>query len=150
MQHPSVDIPNLVQPEPHLLSGGQPTPEALRALREAGCGVLVNLRPREEFDDAEQAALARELGLEYVRIPIAGPQDLNAEAVELLERVLCKCGESHAVLVHCASGNRVGALLALHANHRRGMDPEQALAYGERSGLQAPPLRAAVREKLKR
>lgn len=148
MQHPTADIPNLLQPESHILSSGQPSHAALEALCGAGCKVLVNLRPHEEFDDSEEAARARELGLEYVHIPIAGPQDLNDAAIEALDKVLCDCGDGRGVLIHCASGNRVGALLALHASRKRGLGAGEALAYGERSGLTAPGLRAAVQEKL--
>jgi hypothetical protein len=49
-------------------------------------------------------------------------------------------------MVHCASGNRVGALLALRANRLEGASPEDALELGLDAGLTR--LEPAVREAL--
>jgi len=49
------------------------------------------------------------------------------------------------VLVHCGSGNRVGALLALRAS-LDGADDEKALALGREGGLSS--LEGVVRERL--
>ncbi|MNN82154.1 hypothetical protein D3C81_1990580 [compost metagenome] len=50
------------------------------------------------------------------------------------------------MLLHCASGNRVGALLALLA-HERGLDEEAAIAEGRAAGLGSlePTVRAQIR-----
>ncbi len=45
------------------------------------------------------------------------------------------------VLLHCASGNRVGALLALRAR-MHGASPEEALELGNEAGLSS--LRSTV------
>ena len=143
MQHSVDDLPNLTRPEVNLMSCGQPSREALEALARSGCRVIINLRPSAECGDFDEAGCARELGMTYHNIPVAGLGDLNSDAVEALDRLLKAAGE-RPVLIHCASGNRVGALLALHAHLKRGMDPEQAVAYGEKSGLTAPGLQAEV------
>ena len=49
------------------------------------------------------------------------------------------------VLIHCASGNRVGALVALHARGT-GATPDEALALGKAAGLAG--LEPAVRARL--
>ena len=141
-------LPNLKQPEERIFSCGQPSREAIEALCQSGCEVIVNLRPPAECGDFDEAGCARELGLAYHNIPIAGPGDLGSDAVETLDRILKEAGD-RPVVIHCASGNRVGGLLALHACWKRGMSPEEALAYGERSGLAAPGLRAVVRDMMK-
>ena len=41
------------------------------------------------------------------------------------------------MLLHCASGNRVGALLALMAYHEEGVSRRQALDVGRAAGLGA-------------
>lgn len=143
MQYLVDDLPNLTRPEKNLMSCGQPSRDALEALGRSGCRVIVNLCPPAECSDFDEAGCARELGMTYFNIPVAGPGDLNSTAVEALDCIL-KEADGHPVLIHCASGNRVGALLALHAYRKRGMDPEQAIAYGEKSGLAAPGLRASV------
>jgi hypothetical protein len=49
--------------------------------------------------------------------------------------------------LHCASGNRAGALLALHAFYIEGTTKEDALARGEAAGL--TNLRDAVEARLR-
>lgn len=141
-------LPNLKQPEESIFSCGQPSREAIEALCKSGCEVIVNLRPFAECGDFDEAGCARELGLAYHNIPITGPGDLGPDAVEALDRILKEAG-NRPVVIHCASGNRVGGLLALHACWKRGMSPDEAIAYGERSGLSAPGLRAVVRDMMK-
>ncbi len=141
-------LPNLKQPEANVFSCGQPNREAIESLCKSGCEVIVNLRPPAECGEFDEAGCASQLGLAYHNIPIAGPGDLGPDAVEALDRILREAGD-RPVVIHCASGNRVGGLLALHACWKRGMSPEQAIAYGEKSGLEAPGLRTAVMRKLK-
>jgi hypothetical protein len=54
--------------------GGQPTEKALRELRAEGVTTLVNLRMPEEMAQVgfDEAALAKELGIKYVQIPMRG------------------------------------------------------------------------------
>src|SRR4249920_2748826 len=54
--------------------GGQPTEKALRELRAKGVTTLVNLRMPEEMAKVgfDEAALAKELGMRYVHIPMSG------------------------------------------------------------------------------
>ena len=141
-------LPNLNQPEENLFCCGQPSREAIEALRKSGCEVIVNLRPPAECGDFDEAECARQLGLAYHNIPIAGPGDFGPDAVEALDRILKEAGD-RPVVIHCASGNRVGALLALHACLKRGMSPQEAIAYGEKSGLAAPGMRAALLRMMK-
>jgi protein tyrosine phosphatase (PTP) superfamily phosphohydrolase (DUF442 family) len=50
------------------------------------------------------------------------------------------------VFVHCASGNRAGALLAIGAARFGGMAPDAAIEFGRRAGLSS--LEPVVRERL--
>jgi hypothetical protein len=54
--------------------GGQPTEKALRDLRARGVTTIVNLRMPEEMARVgfDEAALAKELGMRYVHIPMSG------------------------------------------------------------------------------
>jgi protein tyrosine phosphatase (PTP) superfamily phosphohydrolase (DUF442 family) len=82
--------------------------------------------------------------LRYVELPIAGASDLTRENVERLDRALRDALPAGPVLLHCASGNRVGALLALRETWLRGAEPEAALALGRAAGLAG--LEAKTRE----
>lgn len=145
MTDPSIDLKNACQPEPGLLTGGQPDHECLEALAAAGYRTVVNLRPVGEFDEFNEAQVVRELGLEYVHIPVAGVDDLNAETVEALDTVLVDA-QRRPMLIHCGSGNRVGALIAVHAARKQGLGVDAAMARGDSAGLTA--LRDSVRDKL--
>lgn len=139
-------LPNGRRPAPDLLTGGQPSPEQLEAIAAAGYRTIVDLRPEgEPGAPADEAARAAALGLAYVRIPVAGAGDLTEEKARELDRVLDAEGAGPAV-VHCASGNRVGALLALRAARLDGAAPEAALDLGLDAGLTR--LEPAVRELL--
>lgn len=125
---------NLVRLDEHLLSAGQPTPEQLAELRARGIERFIHLRPASEEGTGWEETRARELGLVFQRIPIAGPEDLTLDNARALDAALAAAG-SDDVLLACSSANRVGGLLALRAFHFRGASAEEALALGKRAGL---------------
>ena len=141
----ALDIPNLAQVDASLASAGQPSEEQFAKLAGAGYRSAISLRPATESGAGWEEARAAELGLRFVRIPIAGADDLTEENARALDQALRAAGDEKT-LVYCASGNRVGGLLALRAHFVQGMKPDEALAYGMKAGLtRAEP---TVREKL--
>lgn len=137
-------LPNARRPSPDLLTGGQPSPEQLEALAAAGYTTIIDLRTEgEKGAPADEPEQVEALGLAYVRIPVAGADGLTEANARELDRVL-EAAAGPAV-IHCASGNRVGALLALRA-HLDGATPEVALEHGLDAGLTR--LEPAVRELL--
>ncbi len=125
-----LDIPNFCTPSDGLCCGGLVGAAALRQAREQGLRRVINLCPESETPD--EAERVRQLGMDYVNIPISGPQDLNADKARALAEALA---DGAPTLVHCASGNRVGALFALKAFHVDGKSPQQALEIGRAHGL---------------
>ncbi len=120
-------------PAPNLVTGGQPRAEDWLALRGRQVTTVINLRTDAEMGDRDEAAEVRAAGLDYIHIPIAGAEDIDAtHADELWQRIQAAPGR---VMVHCASGNRVGALLAIAAARHEDMSPQQALEFGQRAGL---------------
>lgn len=116
----------------------------LARAREAGCRTVVNLCPLAEQKIDEQAVAGR-LGLRYEHIPVAGAADLTRDNALRLAAILNEPGGT-PVIVHCASGNRAGALLALKAFFADGSDPDQAIAIGRAAGLATlePAVRAIM------
>ena len=49
---------------------------------------LINLRPKNEFDSFDEAAVTARLGMDYVTFPIAGGDDLTREKISAFARVL--------------------------------------------------------------
>lgn len=138
------DLPQAGQPFADVATAGQPSPEQLRAAKARGLKRIVNLRPHSEPIGFDEAALAAELGLDYINIPVAGAGDINLDKARALDAALQNAGGP--VLVHCASSNRVGALLAVRAHALHGKNLEDALAIGRDGGLRA--MEPAVRQLL--
>ena len=136
-------VPQARQPRPTLVTGGQPAPDAWDALRREGITTVINLRPTSEQEGRDERAEVDAAGLRYVHIPVAGAADITATNADALASALREA--DGPVLVHCASGNRVGALLALGAA-RAGMPVEEAIAHGRSAGLGSAE--AVVRQRL--
>ncbi len=130
-----IGIPNLTEVEEGVWTGGQPSAAQLRAAREAGLESVVNLCPPPEADWDEKAA-AEALGLAYTSIAVAGACDVTDEAAGVLHEALE--ASPKPVLVHCGSGNRVGALFALRAHRFEGLPAHAALDRGRAAGLGEP------------
>lgn len=127
-------IPNLVQPADNCYCGGMVDETALAEARDAGVRHVVNLRPDAETPDFNEAEAVAAIGLTYHHLPIASPEDLNESNVRRFDEIMDHVGDEPA-LVHCASGNRVGALFALRAGWLKGQAPDVALALGRSHGL---------------
>lgn len=127
-------IVNLMQPSSHCYTGGQADATALEQAHAAGVRTVVNLRLPAEMPDFDEPAVARRLDLAYHNLPISGAADFNRANVERLDTILREAGEN-PVLVHCASGNRVGALFALRAAWHEGKSVDVALEIGRGHGL---------------
>jgi len=120
--------------EDGLYSSGQPSPGDWRQLAAQGIEVVVNLRPDAEQPGVDERADVERSGLAYHHIPIATAADLDAERVSAF-RSLLEALRSRRVLVHCGSGNRVGAMFALSHAREPGVTVDAALDYGRRAGL---------------
>jgi uncharacterized protein (TIGR01244 family) len=140
------DIVNLIAPEENIVSSGQPTQEQFQVLADAGVRHVINLRTPQEMD-FDEAALVESLGMEYHSIPVAVSAGITRDNAQQLYDLLENfAGEP--VVVHCASGQRVGALIALSAQQNQGMDADSALEEGRRWGLSSPRLTPVVRQVL--
>jgi uncharacterized protein (TIGR01244 family) len=142
----NTDMPNQVQLDPDvepipawreaaegLYSSGQPQPGQWNRLAAAGLRSVLNLRPACELPGRDEAKEVAEAGLGYAQLPIADAASLDREAARGLDTMLRQLAAP--LLVHCASGNRVGALVALREAWFVGADAEVALARGRAAGL---------------
>lgn len=144
----AADMPalkNLSQPDPGHYAAGAISPADVDALAKAGIRNVINLRPASETPDFDEASAVRAAGMHYESLPIAGAADLNRANVDRFDALLEK-QEGAPSLVHCASSNRVGALMALRAGWIKGQSTDEAIAVGKQWGLAG--LEPVVREKL--
>lgn len=142
---PLVPIPNARVTKTGLLVGGQPSPDQLKRIEEAGYRTVITLRAESEpGDEGEQAAVER-LGMKFVSIPVPGPAGLTEANAHSLARAL---GQQDALpaVVHCKSGQRASALLGLKAFVVDRVSAAAAMDLAKSLGL--TKLEAALRERI--
>lgn len=116
------------------------------ALKADGVQVVISLVPDGEQAVLDESTAVQQAGLSYVSIPVASAADLTEANVSALDQALAKYADEK-VLVHCGSGNRVGALLALRANWLHGVSADEAITIGREAGMTRleAPVRALLR-----
>lgn len=126
-----------------MVSTGQPDQGILQAAKEAGYVAVVDLRRESEDRGFDESAAVESLGMSYISLPVAGAEGTTFDNARRLDSILD--GIDGPVLLHCASGNRVGALIALRASLNGASDAE-ALAAGREAGMTR--LEETVKERL--
>ena len=114
------------------MSSAQPSEAQLDELAEQGYVAVIDLRGEGENRGFDEAAAAAAAGLEYSPLPIANAGAINVENARKLGELLDQF--DGPVVIHCGSGNRVGALVAL-LEADRGASAEEALEAGRAAGL---------------
>lgn len=127
-------LPGHIAVSERLHVSGQPSAEALAKLGSAGVRTVIDLRSDAETPDLDERAVVEKSGVAYRSLPVSGKQDLTRENVAKFDELL-KQADSGKVLMHCGSGNRVGAMMALRARWIEGKSAEEALAVGKGAGL---------------
>jgi uncharacterized protein (TIGR01244 family) len=103
--------------------GGQPTEKALRDLRAKGVTTLVNLRMPEEMTRVkfDEAAVAKELGMKYVHIPMRGTPENPYGPQQLDTFAAAMSAADGKVLLHCTVAWRASHLWAAYLIRERKM-----------------------------
>jgi uncharacterized protein (TIGR01244 family) len=94
----------------------------------------------------DEAAAAKQAGLEYVNVPI-NAQNPSEEDLKKIYGVLQSAGDGK-VLMHCASSNRVGLAWSLYRGTQHGLKAEDAIAEGKAAGMKNPGFEKVAGEKL--
>src|SRR2546430_12614003 len=104
-------VPTACEPIPGIVTGGQPAPEHLAALKRARCAVVIDIREAMEPRPFKTPDAVVQAGLEYVSIPIGHGVVSDATVGRLFDARREVAGKRLA-LVHCHSGDSVGARLS--------------------------------------
>jgi protein tyrosine phosphatase (PTP) superfamily phosphohydrolase (DUF442 family) len=131
-------VPNACQLVATVVTGGQPSAAHLTAFQAAGGRVVLDLRDPMEPRPLDEAATAASLGMQYVNVPV-GPHSMTDATLDRILGVLRGVGED-VVLVHCGSGNRVGAAILPFLMLDHGMEQEDAVGQAMRVGLRSAEL----------
>jgi protein tyrosine phosphatase (PTP) superfamily phosphohydrolase (DUF442 family) len=114
-------VVNANQALPNVVTAGQPGPEHFRALKAAGVEVVLE-----------------ELGLEYIVVPITD-QTLTDETLDRITETM-RANARRQILVHCASGNRIGGALVPYLMLDQGFTEDDASMAALRIGLRGAHL----------
>ncbi|MCK7596915.1 protein tyrosine phosphatase family protein [Microbulbifer sp. CAU 1566] len=127
------EVLNYNRLRPQLATGGSIDLAQVESLKNKGFKTIVDLRTPEEGTVEEQTAVEA-AGMVYVNLPVSkgAPSDqLIAQLGKILENA-----DAAPVLLHCASGNRVGAVWAIY-RARQGIPLEIAIEEGRTAGMRA-------------
>lgn len=140
-------LPHVSFPAAQRVAAGAIGRADIAALQQAGVQEVINLRAPEETPGFDEAAAMREAGIAYRNLPIRGAADLTRANVARFDQLLEQAGD-RLTLVHCASSNRVGAMIALRAALVDGATTAEAIAEGRRWGLKGlePAVHARLQE----
>jgi uncharacterized protein (TIGR01244 family) len=139
----SAELPNRHDVLEGITAAGQPSAAALEAAAKGGYKSVIDLRALTEDRGFDEKATVQGLGMSYVSLPVDGAAGVSYANAAELDKLLATLPKP--ILLHCASSNRVGALLALRAN-AAGVDDAAALELGVANGLGS--LKGAVEQKL--
>jgi uncharacterized protein (TIGR01244 family) len=116
---------------------GQPTEKALRDLRAQGVTTIVNLRMPEEMARVgfDEEALARELGMRYVHIPMRGSPENPYGPKQLDAFADAMASADGKVLLHCTVAWRASHLWGAYLIRERGIPAADAVAHARRINL---------------
>ena len=132
-------VPNACEPIPGIVTGGQPAPPHLTALKQAGCAVVIDIREPMEPQPFRTPDAVVAAGLEYRRIPVGHGPVSPATFGQLGDAVRELAGKRPA-FIYCSSGNRVGGTLLPYLMLDGAMDEETAVAQAMRVGLRSAEL----------
>jgi uncharacterized protein (TIGR01244 family) len=141
---PTGDVPAPVVLDPHgqfqekfasvgndVFISGQPTEQALRDLHAQGVTTVVNLRSPEEMSKRvsfDEAALVKNLGMEYVYVPVRGTADFPYSPAAVKSFAAAMTGAKGKVLLHCTIAWRASHLWAAYLIQYRDVPVAKALA----------------------
>jgi uncharacterized protein (TIGR01244 family) len=121
-----------------LFIAGQPTPDALRAMKKLGVTTVINLRMPQEMTRIgfDEPALIQELGMKYVYIPMRGGDGENSYSPQTLRRFAeaMKAADGK-VLLHCTIAWRASHIWAAYLIQEHGIAEADVIKHARAINL---------------
>lgn len=127
---------------------GQPDEAGLRHAAALGITTVVNVREASEMEALgfDEEALVATLGMKYRSDPIPPEGDFATVYHRThMDVPTWSGGGSPRVLIHDATGDRVGALWAIYTSTRYHRTADEAVEAGRKAGLHSTAMIEAVR-----
>lgn len=132
-------IKNYNRATKHIATSGYISEGGLQVLHKFGFKTVIDLRTEEEGSDKEKQDVAR-AGMHYINIPVTSA-GIDAKQLDIFTKAIKSSAKP--ILVHCASGNRAGAMWASY-QISQGVELEKAIKEGRKAGM-LPALEEKVR-----
>lgn len=120
-------------PDANTVVAGELSPLMIEQIAQAGIEHIINLQAETELSFDEKSAVEA-AGMSYTHLPISGAEDLKQVNLLEFDKAL-RTHHGKKTLLHCGSGNRVGACIALRAGWLRGRKMDTAIERGKEHGL---------------
>ena len=106
------DIKNYFQVTDHLSSAGQPLEEQLKAIKDAGFELVINLGMlnNPEYSLRDEAGSVSALGMGYVHIPVVFEDPTRQNLLDFFK--VMDDNQGKKIFVHCAMNMRAQPLSA--------------------------------------
>jgi uncharacterized protein (TIGR01244 family) len=121
-----------VLPVAGTLVSGQPDERVLDTLADRGFVAVIDLREPHEDRGMSETEAVESRGMQYIALPVNTGSGITFENAGKLESLLNSI--DGPVLVHCGSGNRVGALFSL-TEFQNGASIDDSIDAGKSAGL---------------
>jgi protein tyrosine phosphatase (PTP) superfamily phosphohydrolase (DUF442 family) len=134
-------VTNFARLETTVACGGATKPEAVPELKKMGFASIINLRLPTEAGAMveEEGAAAKAAGIPYFNIPLNGQQPDPAVADKFIATITTKGNEP--AYIHCAGGNRAGAMWMIKRLVVDKWDAERAATEATALGMTSPVLK---------
>ncbi|HKT07150.1 MAG TPA: sulfur transferase domain-containing protein [Gemmatimonadaceae bacterium] len=141
-------IPYGTCPLPGVGAAGQPGSNNWKALASAGVRTVVDLRAPNEPRGHDEPDAVRAAGMAYVSIPVT-QATLGDEQFDAVRKLVGDPAR-RPIVVHCASSNRVGALLLPYFVLDEKQPLDKAIELAMDAGLRSQELAALALEYVRR
>lgn len=126
----------------------QPQESDFETAKNAGVKTVINMRHPEEMTEFDEEATVTALGLEYVNLPWAKPEELTDEVFDRARELLNT--SEKPILLHCSSANRVGAVWIPWRVLDGGIDMDDAVEEAKTIGIRTPEYEPKARDYVQR
>jgi len=126
------DLMRYYRATPHIATSGALTHDSIQELVKHSFNTVIDLRTESEGTPGEKKAVEA-AGMTYINIPVTN-DGVNEMQLATFKRALEQA--SPPILIHCATGNRAGAMWTAY-RLKEGIPPETAFKEGRAAGMNA-------------
>lgn len=131
-----------------LFLASQPSAEDFEQVKKSGVVTVINQRHTSEIKDFDESEVVSSLGLKYENPAWSGSDELTDELIDHTRQLLDTV--ERPALLHCGSGNRVGAIWFAYRALDGGLDIDEALVEAKTVGLKSSKYEEIVRDYIAR